>query len=859
MKKQFVITLTLLINLIFAQPVTIWSNFFGGSIDSYGRSVLQTTDGGYIIVGEIYSSSDNSYDVWLIKTDSSGHEEWSKTYGGTNSDFGYHVQQTTDGGYVITGPTYSFGNGTYYDILLIKTDSFGNQEWIKNFGGNSWDESFHLYQTSDNGYVIVGYKTLPGSVGENVWLIKTDSSGNILWDKTYGGDGHDKGKSLCQTTDDGYIIVGSKTTSTITWSSYGWLIKTDSFGDTLWTKTFSDDAEASSFNSVKQTIDGGYIIAGSIYENNNQNIWLIKTDSNGKTLWTRNFGNTNYDDYGYDVIQTCDKYILAGTTTTTSAGLWDGILICVDSEGNDLWNQHYNYNSEDAIYSIVLDNDYGLIMTGYSWSGNHKALLIKTSPVYYPLMINEIMQNPDVVDDSFGEWFELFNYGKIAFNVSGWIIKDNDSDSLILSEESFTEGITYLMPGEYFVLGVNSDTLTNGGIQIDYVYSRDNFNLGNSDDEIIIIDQFNNEVDRVEYDGGTEFPDPLGKSMELIYYRLNNKDGNNWKESSSLMPSGDYGTPHSANSTLIPNVIIPFLDEIPDSCICFENTLIYDTSKVAIVVQNSGYGDLIIRNISTGENGSGFKVTMDSIIHAQENGSLFILFTPDTAGFYNTEIKIETNDTNYKTISFDVKGLGLSPVREIYLSADSIDFYEVGIGDSSIFTFTVYNIGATTLEIDNMFTNNPFNVDIFDASIDAGKQLSFEVKFVPQEVGFYCDTLSIISNDSDENNVRIKLTGTAFILSLDDFSIPIEFGLHQNYPNPFNSVTTVSYQLPKASMVNISVYSLNGNLVQVLTDDNKNSGFYSTKWDANNIGSGLYFIRINAGDFSETKKCLLLK
>ena len=250
-----------------------------------GNSVQQTKDGGFIITGYTGSYLVRGGDVWLIKTDSSGNEEWSKTFGGAYSDFGNSVQQTKDGGFIITGLTFlysSYSARWHYDVWLIKTDSRGNVEWSKTFGGLFFnDAGYSVQQTTDGGFIVAGYTYR--AAGTDVWLIKTDSRGNVEWSKTFGGAYDDGGYSVQQTTDGGFSITGY-TGSYLVSGGDVWLIKTDSSGNEEWSKTFGG-ASRDWGHSVQQTKDGGFIITGftGSYGAGGEDVWLIKVTAEEST------------------------------------------------------------------------------------------------------------------------------------------------------------------------------------------------------------------------------------------------------------------------------------------------------------------------------------------------------------------------------------------------------------------------------------------------------------------------------------------------------------------------------------------------------------------------------------------------
>ena len=267
-----------------------WSKTCGeikGDTYEKGSSVVRTSDGGYAVVGYTQSVL-TGYDVYLVKMDSVGNVEWNKTYGGELDDFGFSVIQTSDGGYAITGYTKSFWPYTY-KVYLVKTDSMGNMQWNKTYGGIIMDFGYSVVQTTDGGYAIAGYTYSYGAGQSDVYLVKTNSTGDMQWNKTYGGTDREVGYSVVQTSDGGYAIAGY--TEPGDGMSDVYLVKTDSSGNMQWNKTYNGGFWDYGY-SVVQTSDGGYAIAGYKWWGftSDYTVYFVKTDSAGNMQWSSTYG-----------------------------------------------------------------------------------------------------------------------------------------------------------------------------------------------------------------------------------------------------------------------------------------------------------------------------------------------------------------------------------------------------------------------------------------------------------------------------------------------------------------------------------------------------------------------------------------
>ncbi len=318
-----------------------WQHSYGGSGDDHGGSVQSTLDGGYIVIGS--SDSNNGdvlgnhgyFDAWILKLDSNGNIQWQHSYGGSNFDGASAIQQTTDGGYIVAAYSYStdgdviqnLGNCDYW---ILKLDTNGNIQWQKSYGGTDVDIPTSIQQTTDGGYIVGGETfssdgNINGFHGESdYWVVKLNSDGDFVWQKTLGGSDIDYADKIQQTNDGGFIISGyafsfdGDITGNHGASDY-WIVKLSSIGVIEWEKALG--GSSNEYNgSIQQTTNGGYIVTSYTYSNDgdvtgnhgNTDAWVVRLDSGGNIQWQKSMGGSDTDG-AWTICQTTDGgFITAG-------------------------------------------------------------------------------------------------------------------------------------------------------------------------------------------------------------------------------------------------------------------------------------------------------------------------------------------------------------------------------------------------------------------------------------------------------------------------------------------------------------------------------------------------------------------
>ena len=377
--------------LIAQIPNTLWTKTLGGSLREQGYDIQQTSDGGFIVAGHTFSFGAGNGDAWLIRLNSNGDTLWAHTYGtgGGSYESANSVYQTSDGGFIFAGSIYP---GSPNNAYLVKTDANGVAEWTQTIGGFDTDNAHSVLQTNDGGYIICGdTRSFHNGFGSSVWLIRTNSIGDTLWTKVYGGSSYQGGKSIKQTDDGGFIVTGSYNNGGPT-STEVWLLKTDAIGDTLWTKTFGGDGTQEGYD-VLQTDDGGYLIAGS---QSWAEMWLIRTNSAGDTLWTKTYP-------GSLAPGNCLSHASDGGFIITGSDFnGDLLVIRTDENGDLLWSSTYDGGISDAGSAVIQVAGGGYLVCGSTDStgtGNTDIWLIRldsdgtTSVNEEPALVNQFQLN----------------------------------------------------------------------------------------------------------------------------------------------------------------------------------------------------------------------------------------------------------------------------------------------------------------------------------------------------------------------------------------------------------------------------------------------------------------------------------
>ncbi len=354
----------------------------GGPQREDAESLIITESGDYAILGNTFSQGSGGSDFWLIMLNENGNVIWDRTYGGTSGDFANDIIQTSDGGFALLGETQSKGEGRA-DFWLVKTDIDGNVLWDKTYGDSRTNAGFSLIQTFDGGFGLLGV-TAQQDTGASIFdfhFIKTDHLGNTIFERIYGGVESDFARSIVQTTDGGFILFG-QTESRGAGQRDFWLIKTNTIGNVLWDNTYGGGQDEFAFKLIPLR-EGGFGLFGSTESQGagNFDMYLIVTDENGNIIFSNTYGGISFDS-GRSIVQTSnEEFTVIGITTSKGQGENDYWLVHTDKSGDLEWDRTFGGTEDDSGINVKQASDGGYIISGITQSkglGDDDIWLIKT-------------------------------------------------------------------------------------------------------------------------------------------------------------------------------------------------------------------------------------------------------------------------------------------------------------------------------------------------------------------------------------------------------------------------------------------------------------------------------------------------
>jgi len=396
-----------------------WSKTFGGSLEDFAHSVIQTSDGKIMILGNSKSIDGDitdkileGNDYWLIKMGLDGNIIWSKTYGGSGDDVGQKVIELSDGslamvGYSMSSDGDASNNEGFHDNWLVKLDAQGNFLWEKSFGFSGHDHAYSIIQTSDGGFFMTGFLdvTASGGAGNDrnqitrhgigeFWCHKLDVQGNIEWRKYFGGTNNDRSFDVVQANDGGYVITGFSESDDFDINdangSYDyWVIKLNSIGTLVWEKALGGSGIDQS-RSIVKTLDNGYLIAGNSFSDDGHistnlggsDFWLVKISDDGNIIWSNNYGGSGFD-YATSIKSAKDGFVISGYSQSSDGDLVsnyggnDYWVLKINEIGAITWQKNFGGTGLDLAFDAIETQNNALLVVGETESNNHDINLNK--------------------------------------------------------------------------------------------------------------------------------------------------------------------------------------------------------------------------------------------------------------------------------------------------------------------------------------------------------------------------------------------------------------------------------------------------------------------------------------------------
>jgi len=913
----------LTVSTAIAQPEVIWSETYGGEAVDECYQMAITNDGGFVFSGDTRSFGAGGIDVYLVKTNADGDLIWSQTYGGGGTDQGYSLTQTADDGYAIGGTTTSgngafdfyliktdaegeqewarvgYGRGGYdhcqsiiqtpgggysmagkldgnrWDAHLIQTDEEGNSLWARSYH-RQWSEvaRSHL-RLGDGGFIFAGFANIPNQDIWDVYVVRTDEEGNQIWARSYGGDDSDLCMSIIETDDGNFVLAG--------WTnSFGqggedfYLIKIDEDGEELWSQTYGGEDDDQCF-SVIQVADGGFALAGGTrsFGEGEQDMLMIRTNDEGEELWSFTAGGEGNDVCRSVVITQDGGYGLGGNTESFGAGaldLWllktspdpllgdiEPPLILVDpglieAEGSSehvinisnvgegiLW-----WRTAFAANWVSCDPSRGNIEPE---SDQDVFVIIDAEdlrPGVYEDVLRILSNDPERRETQIPVtlWVQaqIIHVPEDFGTIDQAINNANHGDSILVSEGEYLENIDY-SGKEICIIGNPDnpeDVILSGAHRNGSVVT-----FTNGESELAILSGFtiiNGSGTLIGRDrkGGGIYCNESRPALKHLIIRDNN----------AAVGGGIYC--FRSNPT-IDNVIVTENEGRDGGGMNFEEStpILTDTE---ISENYAGWGGggiycgeahptltrvLLSYNVSE-EIGGGIMIVGNSTL-SLTNVTISRNEAGETGG--GVHIRVNSQVAIRNSILWDNQPQEISFVQ---VDNDVIDisYTDLMDGRDGIAGDGVVIWGRGNIDADPLFVNpenNGFQLTVDSPCIDTG------------------DPRSPLDPDNSQADIGAFYFNQANGVVFSDSRAPSLFYLSEAFPNPFNSKTKLTYSLPNPSHVSVGVYDIFGREIAVLVDAFQPAGNYTTEWNGIDVGSGIYFVRLEAGKYRAVRKVMLLR
>jgi len=831
-----------------------------------------------------YGPGDGDY--YLVKTDAYATEEWSSTQGTNNNDVARGALLTSDGGYLVAGYS-SAGSGDYY--YVVKFDATGSVSWDNYYQHGMFDRAVSAAET-DDGYLIFGTSDVNGD--DDFMVIKTTPAGTELWYNTYGAGGVDEtAAEIRPTGDGGFILVGSACSGTDTCDVY--LAKINSSGALLWSQTLGDANDKELGYAVEEVSDG-FIIAGSSDENGNDDALLIKTDNSGIESWHSIFGDYGTD-YGADIAVDHDgNYILTGKLSEPDGGDEQFYIVKAGTSGDLIWSTTRGGSGQEYASCLAVTPDQGYLMSGATDS--YGAGLFDFYAVKF---VSPPPDNPDLLSPDNGARFTTTTSVRVTLDwsdISGAdyyeVVLDDNSDfsSPLYDHDDLTisQWTTPYLGVDYYYWRARAHNGTGWGAWSDQRYFRVKRPTYTS---CPVLYSFDGEKYREENPLLTACEKSDYVEVVTDYYHLESEvAARNGRVSFQLRELED-------EITYLHGIELITVDHRPDvevACAVNGSITTYEgiaaplsaiddkgQDRLAEIIEKdgkmfkaSGPGYLIVTfpNSDGDLSGYTFGAAQKLPCPIQEEEDMFekaVVSGDDNIGDFKVEVR--DDDGNWIDLSSVIPPRA-NPTEEIILSdlVANVSGETITMRLSWTYGYSTDVIAQFIPADDNPVINN-WKIDGHQLQTDhAAKAWDGFVENEPLilkkgDVFEFAFATEPAAEPEMERDYIIKAIGRYE----PDYSVfarplPKEFKLYNNYPNPFNPVTTIAYDLPVASDVRVEIYNVLGQGVVCLVDQNQPAGQYKVVWDGKDergqtVASGMYFYRIDADRFSESRKMILLK